>query len=381
MAKRRRKNEGCIYQRTNGRWVAQVRIQGKRLSKSFDNQKQCQLWIRQMQDQIQNGLTWEATRVTLGEYLLDWLESVDGSIRPKTLHQYEGCVRNHLMPHLGNVKLQELQPHQIQQTYTKLKEQGLGQRSVQLVHSILHRAMVMAEKQGLIGRNPASAVIPPKVVKKEMKILDESQAMQFLIAAHGDRYEALFHLAITTGMRQGELLGLKWGDIDWVSSSLNIKRQIQRVPGKGLQFSTPKTRAGWRMIQIGPESLHQLEQHRKHQDREKIRGGWNENDLVFPSVTGDPTDQRALHKIFKRLLIKANLPEIRFHDLRHTAATLMLLNGIPLIVVSRRLGHSKPSVTLDIYGHYLPGMQKQAAALMDELVTPIPIKWQQIGSS
>jgi integrase len=279
------------------------------------------------------------------------------------------------------MKLQELQPYQIQQVYTNLKGQGLSQRSVQLVHSILHRALAMAEKQGLIGRNPARAVIPPKVAQKERKILDENQAMQFLRAAQGDRYEALFQLAITTGIRQGELLGLKWGDIDWASSSLRIRRQIQRATRKGFKFSLPKTQAGRRMIQLGPETLRQLEEHRKRQDLERSRGEWKENDLVFPSLIGNPTDQRALHKFFKRLLRKANLPEIRFHDLRHTAATLMLLNGIPLIVVSRRLGHSKPSVTLDIYGHYLPGMQKEAAALMDALVTPISTKWQQIGNS
>ena len=135
------------------------------------------------------------------------------------------------------------------------------------------------------------------------------------------------------------------------------------------------------MIQLGPETMRQLIEHRKRQDVERCMVDWVENDLVFPSLTGNPTDQRNLIRFFKRLLKRAGLLDIRFHDLRHTAATLMLLNGIPLIVVSRRLGHSKPSVTLDIYGHYIPGMQQEAAAMMDELVTPIAAKWQQIGNS
>ena len=179
----------------------------------------------------------------------------------------------------------------------------------------------------------------------------------------------------------GELLGLKWSDLDWASGVIYIKRQLQRVTGKGFKFSPPKTQAGRRMVQLGPETMRQLVDHRKRQEIEQLRKGWKEHDLFFPSSIGTPTDQRNLHRYFKPMLKKAGLPDIRFHDLRHTAATLMLMNGIPIIVVSRRLGHSKPSVTLDIYSHYLPGMQKEAAILMDELVTPIPTKWQQIGNS
>jgi len=188
-------------------------------------------------------------------------------------------------------------------------------------------------------------------------------------------------MAITTGMRQGELLGLKWIDVDGAASQLHIRRKVQRIPKKGFVFSPPKTQVGIRLIQLGPETMRQLIEHRQRQDAERSVVDWVEHDLVFPSLMGNPTDQRNLIRFFKRLLKRAGLPDIRFHDLRHTAATLMLLNGIPLIVVSRRLGHSKPSVTLDIYGHYIPGMQQEAASLMDELVTPIATKWQQIGSS
>ena len=282
---------------------------------------------------------------------------------------------------LGKLKLSELQPYHIMRVYNDLKDQEHSQRNVQLVHSVLRRSLVMAMQQGLIGRNPTKAIAPPRVIQKEMKVLDDNQVRQLLITAHGNRYEALYHLAVTTGLRKGELLGLKWEDINWASNTLQVKRQLQRSQGGGWVFSSPKTKAGRRMIQLGSETMKLLVTHRKHQDLERQNTDWQEHEMVFPSMVGTPTNQRNLHKFFKRLLKKAGLPDIRFHDLRHTAATLMLMNGIPLLVVTRRLGHSKPSVTLDIYGHYLPGMQEKAANLMDELVTPIATKWQQIGNS
>lgn len=327
-----------------------------------------------MQEQIESGLNWDGAKIAVGEYLERWLMDIKGSIRPKTWRQYSGIVHNHIQPMLSQVKLRDLQPFHVQQVYNQLREQGKSQRTVQLVHSVLHRALVVAEKHGLIGRNPAGVVDPPKVIFKEMQVLNDTQARLLLIAAQGHRYETLFHLAITTGLRQGELLGLKWEDIEWASGIIHVRRQLQRVPGDGLRFSSPKTQAGSRMIQIGSVTMRQLAEHRKRQEVERRRGAWQEHEMVFPSSIGTPTGQRRLHHYFKRLLKKAELPNIRFHDLRHTAATLMLLNGIPLIVVSRRLGHSKPSVTLDIYGHYIPGMQEQAADLMDELVTPIETK-------
>jgi len=381
MVKRRGNNEGTIYQRQNGRWIAQVRIEGQRLGKSFSTQKECRSWIKDMQEQIENGLSVDGFKMTVHDLFKMWLESIQGSVRPRTLDQYQGVVRNHLEPVLGEIKLRELQPYQIQQLYNSLLAEGKSNRTVQLVHSVIHRALVVGQQLGLVGRNPASAVTPPKVPQKEMQVLDDNQARQLLIAAQGDRYEAMYYLAITTGLRQGELLGLKWDDIDFSSGILQVKRQLQRVPGKGVRLSEPKTKAGRRQIQLGPESVNQLITHRKRQDIEREGDRWEEHGLIFPSSVGTPTGQRNLIRSYKRLLKKAGLPNIRFHDLRHTAATLMLLNGIPLIVVSRRLGHSKPSVTLDIYGHYLPGMQAEAAVMMDELVTPVAAEWQQIGNS
>jgi integrase len=330
-----------------------------------------------MQEQIESGLSLAGARQTFGGYLKSWLEYSKGSLRPKTWQQYEGIVRNHLAPALGTIRLSELQPGQILRFYSQMLDNKISPRTMQLIHSVIHRALAVAHRQGLIGRNPADVVEPPRYSKGEMQVFTDTQARQLLIAARDLRNEALYHLAITTGMRQGELLGLKWKDIDASACTLHVQRQSQRISGKGISFSEPKTQSGNRLIQFGSETLKQLSAHRKLQDIERQDKDWRENDLVFPSTKGTPLDQRNPHREFKALLKTAGLPEIRFHDLRHTAATLMLLNGIPLLVLSRRLGHVKPSITLDIYGHYLPGMQNEAAALMDELMTPIAAELHQ----
>jgi integrase len=381
MAKRRGNQEGTVYQRSSGVWLAQVSLQGRRLSKSFSTQKEAKLWIKKMLEQIDTGLSFSGAKLTLGEYLQSWLQNAKGSIRPKTYDQYEGIVRNHLAPALGSIRLSELQPNHIQNLYGQLTENGISPRTMQLIHSVIRRALVIAQRQGLIGRNPAQVVEPPRYSKGEMQVLTDTQARQFLIAAQRSRNEVLYHLAITTGMRQSELLGLKWKDVDWAACTIQVRRQTQRVRGKGITFSEPKTRSGNRLIQFGSETLKLLSNQRKRLDIERQSKDWQDNDLIFPSVIGTPLDQRNLLREFKELLKAARLPDMRFHDLRHTAATLMLLNGIPLLVVSRRLGHAKPSITLDIYGHYLPGMQNEAAALMDELVTPIASQLQQNCSS
>jgi len=240
MTKRRGNQEGTLYQRESGHWLAQVSLQGRRLSKSFPTQKDARLWIKKILEQIDTGLSLSGARLTVGEYLASWLQNAKSSIQTKTYDQYEGIVRNHLKPTLGMVRLSELQPSQIQGLYGRLSENGHNARTVQVVHSVLRRSLVIAQRQGLIGRNPALVVQPPKYAKGEMQVLTDTQARQLLVAAMGMRNEALYHLAVTTGMRQSELLGLKWMDIQWAWGHIQIQRQLYRVPGQGLVFSPPR---------------------------------------------------------------------------------------------------------------------------------------------
>ncbi|OGN98679.1 MAG: hypothetical protein A2Z71_11290 [Chloroflexi bacterium RBG_13_50_21] len=209
-----------------------------------------------------------------------------------------------------------------------------------------------------------------------MTILTESQVSQLLIAARSHRLEALFYLAITTGVRESEILALKWSDLDWLRRTLKVERQLERPHGEGVQFSPPKTAFGKRSIKLGSKTIEVLRGHYERQQTERIAASeaWKEYDLIFPTSVGTPIDQRSLLRTFKILLKNAGFPPFRFHDLRHTSAILMLNHDIPVIIVSRRLGHARASITSDVYGHLLPNMQDEAAEMIDDLVTPTEVK-------
>jgi len=209
-----------------------------------------------------------------------------------------------------------------------------------------------------------------------MAILNESQISQMLVTVKGHRWEALYHLAIVSGMRQSELLGLKWIDLDWVRKYVKVERQLQRPSGNGVEFISPKTRFGKRSIALGENTMEVLHTHYERQQIERLDAGknWVEYGLIFTTSSGTPIHQRNLQRDFKAILKHAGLPPIRFHDLRHSAASLLLNHDVPVIVVSRRLGHARTSITMDVYGHLIPSMQAEAAELIDELVTPIEVK-------
>jgi integrase len=249
----------------------------------------------------------------------------------------------------------------------------VSSNTVRILHAVLHRSLEQAVRWGMIERNPAKAVIRPKPCRKEIQTLNSHQVRQFLIAAQGSRYEALYYLAITTGLRAGELLGLKWNDLDWTKGHLHVQRQIQRVPGNGLALLEPKNAAGRRVVILGQTMMTVLDEHFKKQDYMRSFAGerWQEHGMIFTSQTGTCLDHRNVYREFKEILRKAGLSDIRFHDLRHTAATLMLQEGIHPKIVQERLGHAQIYMTMDTYSHVLPAMQDEAAKKMDELIAPI----------
>ncbi len=379
MAQIRGRNEGSIYQRPDGSWRGQISISGKRFSFSAKTRKEVIAWLRKTNAQVDGGLTARGASTSLQEFLEGWLVSIKATIRPGTWYQYEMTCRRHILPAFKNLKLNEVTAERIQVLYNAKNKAGAGPRTVRVIHVVLHKALEHALKLGMIGRNPTNAVSPPRYQPDEMKFYDETQVNQLLLAARGDRNEVLYHLAIVTGMRQSELLALKWSDLDWQKKTLKVQRQLKRGDHENGYYTSPKTKAGKRSINLGAVTITHLRTcyERQRLDRLSAGEGWKENDLIFPSTNGTPMDQSNLIKSFKRFLREAGLPEIRFHDLRHTAASLMLNHGIPPIIVSRRLGHSKVSITLDIYGHLMPEMQNEAADLMDELVTPVVIDLHQ----
>jgi integrase len=374
MAKRRGRKEGSIWKQS-GFWRAAISLDGHRMTRSFKTKEECKAWIREVQNQIDEGLTFNTTQVSLSEFMEKWLSVHASRLRRKTGPQYQQITRDYILPYLGKYKLKDLRLDHIESVYRSLLKKGVGSRTVRYAHSILHRCLNDAQKRGLLGYNPAHGAVIPRAEHHEMYFLDEDQVMRFLLATKESRYEALYHLAVKTGMRQGELLGLKWSDLDWKKGILRVQRQLQRINNQGLLFSQPKTKTGNRSIQLGEQTLQTLRTHLEKQRLEQAfaNQNWRDEGLIFATPIATPTDPRNLIRDYKRVLRIAGLREIRFHDLRHTAASLMLNNGVPILVVSKILGHSKASTTLDIYGHLISVMQEGAARMMDELITPIPV--------
>ena len=368
--------EGTVYQRDNGKWRAQISVGGERITKGgFDTKREATKWKRKMLFKMDQGFDPTAGKMKLKDYLHFWFESHKETIRPKTAHQYNNVINKHLIPYLGEISLKDLGLPRIENHYSELSENSLGNRTVQLVHAVLHRALKQAVRYEYIIKNPAHGANVPKVEKREMQVLDENEVIQFLIAARESSHYALYYLAVKTGMRQGELFGLQWKDLDWVKGKIQVRRQVTRVPRQGWDFSQPKTQSGVRSIAIGENTLDVLRAQRQQVDEWKAIAGdtWEPYDLIFPSHAGTPLYPSNVRRDYNKVLGQAGFERIRFHDLRHTAASLMLNQGIPVIVVSNILGHSKASITLDIYGHLIHGIQEEAAKVMDEIATPVRV--------
>lgn len=316
------------------------------------------------------GIVFDDKGLTVGKYLNLWLkDSVQDTVRLTTYQGYERIVRLHIKPTLGAIRLDKLNPVHVRSLYRERLESGLAPRMVQLIHVTLHKALKQAVNDGLVPRNVTEAVKAPQPVKKEMRPLNPEQARVFLKTASGERLEALHILAVTTGMRQGELLGLKWEDVDLEARTIRVRRTLSTATGGGVNFNPPKTAKSRRRIRLTELAVSSLRRHRKAQLEERMRlaGLWQDHDLIFTTGVGTPVCRADLiTRSFKPLLKKASLPDIRFHDLRHTCATLLLIRGVHVKLVQELLGHSTIAVTLDTYSHVLPGMDDGLADTMDE---------------
>jgi len=235
------------------------------------------------------------------------------------------------------------------------------------LHAVLHRALEQAAQWGLTPRNVAKLVTPPRPARREMATLSPEQARASLEAAEGDRLEALYVLALSTGMRQGELLALRWRDVDLEGGTLQVRATLQRTRD-GFQFAEPKTARSRRQVALTKPAVEALRRHRSRQLEERLQMGaaWEDNDLVFANEVGRPIEAgNLIRRSFHPLLDRAGLQHIRFHDLRHTAATLALGKGVHPKIVAEMLGHSQIAVTLDLYSHVTPTMQRQAAEALE----------------
>jgi integrase len=377
MSRRRGHGEGSIHPRVDGRWAATIDLgweNGKRKRKTVygKTRKQVVQDLATLLKNRQDGVPMVPERKKLGTFLHEWLEAIRPAVRPRTWQRYEEYVRLHIEPCLGQVLLARLGPHHLQRLYANRLEAGCSAMSVLHLHRILHRAFGQACKWGLMARNVTELVEPPRPERKQMLTLSPEEARSFLDAARGDRLEALYVLAITAGLRQGELLALQWRDVDTDARTVRVTGSLQNLPGRGLTIVEPKTERSRRQVVVSELAAEALRRHRAAQAEERLRLGaaWEDHDLVFPNALGKPMNpSNLLTRSYRKLLARAGLPRLRFHDLRHTAATLLLGEGTNPKVVSEMLGHSTVTITLDLYSHVTPTMQQQAADALDALLS------------
>lgn len=307
-------------------------------------------------------------------YLGQWLSHARTRVRPRTYQGYEGLIRLYAIPAIGQIRLNDLHPLDLQSLYASLMDERVPPISggtVLNLHLVLTQAFGQAVRWGLLDRSPVAGAQPPRPRRPESAVIDAALASRILEAARGHFLELPIAIALATGMRRGEILGLRWADLDAEFSVAHVRRTLQAIDPEPV-FEDPKTRRSRRAVALPAFLRPYLTRQREDQGRHRasLSASWHENDLVVDAGDGSPVNPVNLSSAWPKFLKRAGLPHVRFHDLRHAHATLMLLQGVHPKVVSERLGHSSIGITLDTYSHVLPGMQTEAAEALDALFLP-----------
>ncbi len=324
--------------------------------------------------EIDNGGFSDPSNITVGEYLKQWLEHVASKTATKTHERYAEIVNLSLVPHLGPLKLSKLRPIHIQNFYGEClkygrvrRAGGLSSRTVLHYHRILSQALRQAVKWQLLPRNPAEAVEPPRPEQQDMVVLNADQTATLLDSARGTTLYIPVVLAVTTGMRRGETLALRWSGVDLDRGTLAVTHTLEKSRRSGLAFKQPKTKRSRRSITLPSITIDALRKHRAAQKELNLRlgCGWNDSNLVCARLDGAPINPNTLTSGFASLVRRTDIPRVTFHGLRHTHATQLFQAGVHPKVAQERLGHSTIAVTLDLYSHVMPGMQEDAALRVD----------------
>jgi len=326
---------------------------------------------------VARGQMQDTSRMTVGQFLARWYDSHVTRIRPATATSYEIQIRCHITPAIGSILLSKLTPLDLQELYAaKLqggrsdgKPGGLSPQSVRYIHAVIREALSDAVRWGMVSRNVADLIDPPRPDKQRPTAWTVEQATVFLQATRNDAVYPLYLLALMTGMRRGELLALEWQDIDWDRRTVSVQRSVQRV-GRRLIVGVPKTEHSVRQVALPDSCIQALRHHRTHQLQIRLIMGGRYLDchLVFPGPGGEHMEPRALTRRYERAIKRLPVPYIPFHGLRHTHATTLLKQGIHPKVVAERLGHSQIRTTMDTYSHVLPGMQEEAARAVERVL-------------
>ena len=316
-----------------------------------------------------NGMVVTRSTVTVLDYLDEWIERAERGLKPTTAASYRNDI-GHLKRHLGSVRVQDLTPLMVERAYHQLVKSGLKAKSVRNVHAVLRRALGDAERLGLIVRNPAASARPPKPERVEQSTWTPAELTTFLEFVQDNRLFASFVLSATTGMRRGEVLGLRWRDVDLDAGRLSVVHTLTTVGGVPIESDT-KTNKSRRRIALDAVTVEVLKAHRKRQREERVLAGalWQDTGLVFTLEDGSAVHPDRYSRRFSTLVRKAGVPRIRLHDVRHTNATIALEAGVHPKVVSERLGHATVGITLDLYSHVSPAIDEAAAETIAGMVS------------
>ncbi len=368
--KRRGNGEGSIYRRSDGKWCATLAIgydqNGKRKRRYLYGRTKAEVLdkLGELKSDVRASTVSEPNRITVGEYCVNWLDTVaKSSVRVTTLSTYRSILRNHIVPHIGGNRLSQLAPLHLQAWHTALQGAEVSAHQRRAAHVLLKTILRHALRLNLIPRNPLDVIDKPRVPRKEQQILSLHEIHQLLKAVDGHRLESLFVLAIASGARQGELFGLQWRDIDLERGVLSIQRTLIEARGH-LEFGEPKTSHGRRRMDLPDSAVRTLRALRR-----RLPAIPHPTMLIFTDTEGNPLRKSNFtRRVWHPLLHDAGLPPVTFHSLRHSHITMLLAAGGNLKAVSERVGHSRTSMTADVYAHAVEGMQAELASTLDQLL-------------
>lgn len=357
---------------------------GKRRQKwhgGFRTRREAEAARARIVHEFNTGNYVEPSALTLEQWVRDqWLPTMRSQVKPTTFDSYRRNLELHVLPRLGSRQLRTLTPMMLNKLYAELLNDGklngpggLSRKTVRYVHTIIHKALADAVDAGVLPVNVAARAKPPRpsaaAAPTEIRFWEPAELAQFLDLVQGHRLEAAFHLAAMTGMRRGEILGLRWKDLDFDTARLSVRQALVSVAYEVI-VSSPKNHQA-RVVDLDPRTIDQLRAHRQRQHGEKDEWGseYQDQDLVFCREDGSPIHPHTFSQMFERIVERSKLPRIRLHDLRHTHATIALRAGVPIKVIAERLGHETPAFTMKQYAHVIPGMQAEAARLVARLLT------------
>lgn len=382
--KKNAQGAGTIRKRADGRWEARYTTgfdpaSGRQSQRSIygKTQKDVRERLRAVTAEIDCGAYQDPSKLTVGEWLDTWLAEYTGSTKPHTKKSYEATIENHIKPILEKKRLQELTPVHIQQFVNRLenhkdKRKPLNPKTVKNIHGVLHSALQQAFRIGYLKANPASLTILPKRTKAEITPLQDEQVSQFLCAIKGHPFENVYLVDLFTGIRQSEIIGLKWNDVDFEHGSITIRRQLQFVGSKygGYRFTTPKNNKSRQIVpaKFVMDVLHS-QKRRQAEMKLAIGSAWsNSENLVFTNELGTHLKHDLIYRRLKRIFAQMGVPKLRFHDLRHSYAVLSIQAGDDIKTVQENLGHYSAAFTLDVYGHVTDHMKRDSSERMDRYI-------------